>query len=137
MGEDTLLLHGRGQWIGSRLGDAVERRDRGQAPRALALVQRASTAVVGLALWSNDPLWPGSCLVDLYCHPHFWDRGPDLLAALVLPGAERCLAYADADFGPKTDALAATGFRPTVTLKRRVAADRARTGWVDVEVWEK
>ena len=33
--------------------------------------------------------------------------------------------------------LIAAGFRCCATLKQRVAADRAQTGWVDVEVWER
>ena len=37
---------------------------------------------------------------------------------------------------PKAAALTAAGFRRSATLKQRVAADWAQTGWVDVEVWE-
>ena len=37
----------------------------------------------------------------------------------------------------KAPAPTAAGFRCSATLSQRVAADRAQTGWVDVEVWEK
>jgi hypothetical protein len=106
------------------------------ATRARVLVQRQTAAVVGVAAWGFHPLWPHSCLVDVYCHPRFWDRAADLLDALVLPGADRRLAYSDEGGPQKGEVLAAAGFAPSARHTRRVAADRARTGWVDVTEWE-
>lgn len=119
------------------LRDASTRRAEGRIERVRVLRQRETTAVAGLAMWSFDSLWPRSCVVDVYCHPHFWDRSHDLLGALSLPEADRYLAYCDAGFEPKEAALSQAGFRPSVTYGRRVARDCARTAHVDVTVWEK
>ena len=118
------------------LQDGLERDASGLPPRALALVQQETRAVVGWAMWSEHPLWPDACLVDLYCHPAFWEEGAALLQALEIPASHTCLAYCDAGLHPKATALTAAGFRCSATLSQRVAADRAQTGWVDVEVWE-
>ncbi|MCE2439176.1 MAG: GNAT family N-acetyltransferase [Candidatus Latescibacteria bacterium] len=117
--------------------DASTLRANGKDARAMVLRQRETTAVTGLAMWSFDSLWPRSCVVDVYCHPHFWDRSHDLLGALALPEAERYLAFCDAGFESKAATLSQAGFRPSVTYTRRVARDAARTAFVDVEVWEK
>jgi GNAT superfamily N-acetyltransferase len=113
------------------------RRAGGESPRAKALVQTESGAQVGLAIWEWDPLWPETCLVDLYCHPRFWNRGSELLAALELPKAERYLAYTDPGCQEKGRELLAAGFRATARHQRRVAVDAARAGWADVVAWEK
>jgi hypothetical protein len=113
------------------------RREKGELARARALCQTNSHAVVGLAIWDWDPLWPSTCVVDLYCHPHFWGEGGALLGALTLPEAERYAAYSDADCPAKGEVLCGAGFRPVGRHARRAALDRARTRLVDVEVWEK
>ena len=118
------------------LQDCLERDASDLQPRALALVQQETRAVVGWAMWSDHPLWPDACLVDLYCHPAFWDEGAALLQALKIPESHTYLAYCDAGLQPKAAALTAAGFRCSATLNQRVAADRVQTGWVDVEVWE-
>ena len=46
--------------------------------------------MVGLAMWSDHPLWPDARLVDLYCHPAFWDEGAALLQELELPASHPC-----------------------------------------------
>ena len=117
--------------------DAAARKADGRPPRVIVLRQRETTAVAGLAMWSLDSLWPSSCVVDVYCHPRFWDRACELLEALPLPEADRYLAYCDAGFEPKAAALFQTGFRASVTYGKRVACDRARTAFSDVTVWEK
>ena len=116
--------------------DSLERKADGLPPRAVALVQQETRAVVGLAMWSDHPLWPDARLVDLYCHPAFWDQGPALLQELKIPASHPCLAYCDAGLRPKAEALGAAGFRRGATLSERVAADRSESGRVDVEVWE-
>ena len=92
--------------------------------------------MVDWVMWSDHPLWPDACLVDLYCHPDFWEEGAALLQALELPESHACLAYCDVGLQPKATVLTAAGFRCGATLNQRVAADRVQTGWVDVEVWE-
>ena len=118
------------------LQDQLERSANGLPPRALALVQQATRAVVGLAMWSDHPLWPDACLVDLYCHPDFWDAGTALLQALEIPARPTRVACCDAGLHPKAEVLRAAGFRCSATLSQRVAADRRESGRVDVEVWE-
>lgn len=110
---------------------------KGEKPRARVLFQTASQAVVGLSLWDWDPLWPSTCLVEVYCHPSFWEEGGALLADLTLPQAERYVAYSDPQCLEKGEVLAAAGFRAAGRHPRRVALDRARTRLVDVSVWEK
>ncbi|MEE2658902.1 MAG: GNAT family N-acetyltransferase [Candidatus Latescibacterota bacterium] len=114
-----------------------ESRESGEAPRSLVLEHDETSAVVGYAMWSRDPLWPGTCIIDIYCHPGFWDQGRYLLEELTLPETDRVLAYCDCGHEPREGVLAAAGFRPACPLAQRVAADAARTGWVDVQEWEK
>ena len=116
--------------------DSLERKADGLPPRAVALVQQKTRAVVGLAMWSDHPLWPDARLVDLYCHPAFWDQGAALLQELELPASHTCLAYCDAGLHAKAEALRAAGLRRGATLSERVAAGRGASGRVDVEVWE-
>ncbi len=118
------------------LQDGLERGASGCPPRAQALVQQATRAVLGWAMWSDHPLWPEACLVDLYCHPDFWDGGTALLEALEIPARHTRVAYCDAGLHPKAEVLRAAGFGCCATLSQRVAADRRQSGWVDVEVWE-
>lgn len=114
-----------------------QRREKGELSRAQVLCQTASQAVVGLAAWDWDPLWPSTCVVEVYCHPSFWEEGWGLLGALPLPEAERYMAYSDTDCLEKGEVLRAAGFRPVGRHARRVALDRVRTRLVDVNVWER
>ncbi len=135
-----LRLFGRGSTEGALLPvlrSEHQRRSDGQAPATVALVLPATGAVAGLAAWVWDPLWPDTTLVDLYCHPDWWHRGEELLAALELPSAGRCLAYSDPDCPNKGQVLLASGFRQTAQARRRLAADRAGTRMTDVFTWER
>ena len=136
----SLRLFGRSSTEGPFLHliqEKEQRREQGVPARARVLCQAATGAVVGLAMWDWDPLWPSTCLVDVYCHPGFWEHGWALLGELALPTAERCVAYNDQGCRSKGHMLLAAGFRPVALHHRRVAPDRARTSLVDVEVWEK
>ncbi len=117
--------------------DNLERAATDQPPRGYALVNPDNDAVLGLSAWAPDPLWPDTHLIDVYCHPSFWDRAGQLLDALDLPDGARQLAYAEADCRGKLDLLEAADFKHTVTLPIRVAADRARNNWTDVLVYER
>lgn len=114
-----------------------KRRQEGEAPHAQVLQHKQSSAVVGLALWDWDPLWPETCLVDIYCHPDYWEKAGALMSSLVLPDADRYLAYADSKRSPKIEALKAAGFRPTVTFAKRVAVDTVKSEFVSVTQWER
>ena len=135
-----LRLFGRNSTEGPFLDlihDEGERRENDQAPRVRVLVQQRSRAVVGLAMWDWDPLWPETCLVDVYCHPHYWGEAPALLESLALPEAERFLAYADTTGPEKQQNLKAAGYRQTGQYPGRVAVDHDRTQFADVTVWER
>jgi hypothetical protein len=118
------------------LEEAEKRRLDGEGERVRVLVSSRTGAVSGLALWAWDAQWPHTCQIDLYCHPQYWPQAGELLQSLAVPRAERYVVYADALCREKGEVLAAAGFARTATHAQRVAADRARRQWVDVEVWE-
>ncbi|HEX8235010.1 MAG TPA: GNAT family N-acetyltransferase [Abditibacteriaceae bacterium] len=112
-------------------------RTAGTSSHALVLQKTDNGAVVGFAAWSFDPLWPGTCLVDVWCHPHFWSRAEELLRSLALPAVRRVVALTDAHCPEKASTLQASRFRPVATLPQWAAANAAYSQWVDVTVWER
>jgi hypothetical protein len=135
-----MSIIGRGTTEGSfpRLLRSQEARQaKGELPRAQVLVNERTTAVLGLALWDWHPLWPGVCLVDVYCHPNFWDRADELLSSLSTPAGSRWLAYADASFDVKCRALLRGSFKRTATLASRALRDKATGSFEDVAVFER
>ncbi len=105
--------------------------------RGQALVNPATGAVLGVAAWNWDKLWTGTLVLDVFCHPRFWHRAPDLLNALALAEDERHLAYVDAHCPAKREALEAVGFRAVTTLP-----DWQRINWgsaarVDVTLMQR
>ena len=134
-----LGLFGQGSTEGSML-PVIRELSEGQGeshPRAMALRQERTSAVVGIALHSRDRLWPHTCLVDIYCHPGFWDHGSSLLESLDLPGSDRYISYCDEGHSEKETVLSEAGFERRTVHERRIFADRAKTEYVDVGVWEK
>lgn len=117
--------------------DSLARLEEGRASCGLALVRPETTAVVGLACFGTHPLWPASTLVDVYCHPAYWQRGADLLDALQPPDNLRQLAYVDAACSAKAELLEAAGFQRTAVLQQRIDADTARGVRLDVTLFEK
>jgi hypothetical protein len=117
--------------------DATERQQKHEPPAVLALVNQATTAVVGLAAWSWDPLWPDTCLVDCYCHPAYWGHAAELFGALPLPQADRTVAYVDVGNAAKATLFAQVGFKPVATLPDWLAIDTVKTKRVDVVIMEK
>lgn len=109
----------------------------GAQTRALVLQKPASGAVVGLAGWSWDTIWPEVCVADVYCHPNFWHRAGELFAQLSLPSARRVIAYVDAGCVAKQGVLQAAGFREVATLKQWLARDAAQSGSIDVVIMER
>lgn len=119
------------------LRSEAEYRRQKQPARALALQNRRTGAVLGLACWAWDALWQ-TVLVDLYCHPDHWGHAGKLLAGLKIPGgAARVIAYADAGCPAKVAALKKCGYSPAETLPGQVFADTAKSRRVDVLVMEK
>jgi GNAT superfamily N-acetyltransferase len=121
-----------------RLKDESENREAGKSAVTTAVLEhRETSAVVGLSAFSFDPIWPGTVLVDVYCHPDFWKKAPELIEALELPPAERRLAYADASCPVKEESLSAAGYRQIAHLPDHVATSRSRASLVDVTIWQK
>ncbi|MCE5325165.1 MAG: GNAT family N-acetyltransferase [Planctomycetaceae bacterium] len=119
------------------LQEEIDRRASHQPPAAVALTSVAGGAMAGFAAWHWHPIWPGTVLVDVYCHSAFWDRGSDLLAALPLPPAQRYEACADSACAAKTAVLARAGFVQTAVLPAALAASRRGDRRVDVIIMEK
>lgn len=103
-------------------------------PRAFMLRQAETEAPGGFAMWRPDPVWPGTTLVDIYCHPRYWQRAPELLQALTLPTG-RAVAYADASVPEQGQALQTAGFRRLHTLPQWVAQDGPGELRTDVAMW--
>jgi hypothetical protein len=116
------------------LRDEFVNRAKGEKPRAYVL-ELTSGAVVGFVMWSWHPLWPDTCLVDVYCHAKYWDKAQELLSGLELPKADRYLAYADCE--TKKRVLLENGFEETAVLKNRVETTWAKASFTDVAVFER
>ena len=117
--------------------DELQRQEKGEGPRSGVLSVPETGAVVGFATYGPNPLWTGTWTVDIYCHPDHWVRGFELLSIVEIPPADRLLAYCDSGFHEKEEVLSEAGFKPIATYENRVAADYARTRFVDVREWEK
>ncbi len=109
----------------------------GKEPSSLVLRSRQSGAAAGFATVGSHPVWAELRLVDVFCHPDFWDRASDLLASLPLPPSGHFIAYADVGWADKDRVLRCAGFRQTAVLARRAPQSSAKTAFVDVAVYEK
>ncbi|MCE9613033.1 MAG: GNAT family N-acetyltransferase [Lentisphaerae bacterium] len=105
--------------------------------RGHALVNPDTGAVLGIAVWNWDKLWTGTLVIDVFCHPRFWNRAPDLLKALELAPDERHLAYADALCPQKRDALESVGFKVVTTLPKWQRISWAGPERIDVTLLER
>lgn len=110
--------------------------DRGSL-QGRVLVQSTSQAVVGAVVAGNHPLWPQTGLVDIYCHPDFWDWSGELLHGLDLRARDRWLALSDAGCPDKAAVLAAAGFSTVGTARQRLPIDTEKSKFVDVTEWER
>ena len=135
----SMHLFGRNTTEGTVLGVLRRQQERGPdaPPCAMVLSQTASTTVVGISTWDWHPLWPDTCIVDVYCHAQHWRRAGELLEALSLPAAGRCVAYADPICAERRDVLTAAGFQPISTMPQRLAANATGTQLVDVLALER
>ena len=119
------------------LRDEIGRQAAGKEPHALVLRNEATTAVVGFAAWDWHPLWEDTCLIDVYCHPNYWDKAGNLLTSLSLPETDRYVAYGEVDCIHKTRVLLEQGFRQAAIFKRRVPNTKAKKSFLDVSLFEK
>ncbi|MCE7989599.1 MAG: hypothetical protein DYG89_51275 [Caldilinea sp. CFX5] len=117
--------------------EAEQRQQEGKAPRSFVLYHRATNAVLGFATGDWHPHWPGNYLLDLYCHPAYWEQAPALLNALPLPSALRTIIYADSSDQAKQNVLMALGFQLVATLPRWLVVDPAHARPVDVLIFAR
>ncbi|MBT4138522.1 MAG: hypothetical protein HOE48_11440, partial [Candidatus Latescibacteria bacterium] len=94
-------------------------------------------AVVGYAATNRDPLWPNTCVVDLFCLPNFWDHTNDLLRTIHWPTADRYVSYCDEGWTEKEEALRAEGFQICATLPQWVTKGYDHTEKADINLWVK
>lgn len=113
------------------------RRECGGPGRAFVLELTSTRAVVGLAVWGKHPVWPNTSLLDLYCHPAFWNSAQPMYETLALPQAERIIAYADSDCPMKADLLRQCGFQLAAVLPNWTTANAAKSHFADVLIFEK
>jgi len=109
----------------------------GREPRARILRSRQSGAPVAFATYGSHPVWTELRLVDVFCHPDFWDQAGDLLASQPAPPSGHFIAYADVGWTDKDRVLRRAGFRQTTVLARRAPQSSAKTTFIDVAVYEK
>jgi GNAT superfamily N-acetyltransferase len=121
----------------SLLRSELEREAENQSPRTAILVQQETEAVLGYATTDRDPIWPNTCVVDLFCLPNAWHRGNDLLNFINWPGADRYVSYCDAGWKAREDILDSAGFRPCATLPKWLAKNRTESEKIDINVWLK
>jgi GNAT superfamily N-acetyltransferase len=112
----------------------IEHEREEEHPRVWVTKKAENGAVVGMASREVHPLWPHTDIVDVYCHPAWWDRADELLKRLP-PSSGRSVAYCDAGVQAKREVLLAAGYQSLTTLPRWVAHNAMRTSWVDVEVF--
>jgi GNAT superfamily N-acetyltransferase len=103
--------------------------------QTFALTKLENGAVVGLAACAPDPIWPATCIVDVFCHPNFGDYATEMLHRLNLPTGKRHVAYGDDGDTHKFEVLAVLGFKADSTLYEWLYADAARTRSLDIRVW--
>jgi len=119
------------------LKDELERRAKDEPVRTAAARLTESSGVVGVASTERDPVWPGICVVDVFCHPEFWNCGEKLLNTIAWPDAHRYVAYCDVGWQAKEEVLSKAGFVQEATLKQWVPVDREVNDFVDVNLWVK
>jgi hypothetical protein len=89
---------------------------KGEKPRAFVL-ELASGAVAGLAMWSHHPFWPDTCVLDVYCHKDYWNHAKTMTDHLEFPENNRVVVYADVNCGAKHEVLESCGFRQRGSYK--------------------
>ncbi len=114
-----------------------QREMRGETPNTFALRSRASQAVVGVASLNWHPLWQTGYLLDIYCHPDFWNRAPALIDALEFATGAPVMVYGDSTCPQKIDLLKQHGFTQQASLPHWINIDTAKSVKADLIVLTK
>lgn len=117
--------------------EETERKEKNLPARSIVLRQSKNHRIVGFATWREHPIWPETCLVDLFCHSHFQNKAGALLAKLQLPSKHRCLAYTDELSAYKQEVLQQNSFLQIARLPSRLYSDPTQSSSYDVLVFEK
>jgi GNAT superfamily N-acetyltransferase len=136
----TAKLFGRGSTEGPfipLLRNELERKAENLPPRTAMLIQQKTEAVVGYATTDRDPIWPNTCIVDVFCLPNFWSQAPALLNVIHWPNADRYIAYCDVGWKEKEEALQNAGFQICATLPKWLAKGHTSNEQIDVNMWLK
>ena len=134
----AMRLYGRSSSEGPLiplLKDELERLEEGKSVRTSVARVKETGAVVGMATTDRDPVWPGTCIVDVFCHDDFWAHGDALLNTISWPGADRYVAYCDVGWREKEVVLETAGFEREAVLKRWISVGGQEA--VDVTLWVK
>lgn len=97
------------------------------------ILETADGARVGAASLAPHPVWRGRQMLDVLCHPNFWEQAPALIDALGEGGAVH--AYADEASEAKIAALKRAGFKAEARLPRRCRR-RLRPDWTPRPDWD-
>ncbi|GIX08188.1 MAG: hypothetical protein KatS3mg115_2591 [Candidatus Poribacteria bacterium] len=107
----------------------LQMRQQVEAGEALVRVLAAEDgAVVGFGAIGRHPLWREVRLLELFCHPNFFDRVPELVQPLMKAADRPLIAYADEESVQKIAALRSLGFEVEARLRDRVRR-RLRPDW--------
>ncbi|MBA3846882.1 MAG: GNAT family N-acetyltransferase [Planctomycetes bacterium] len=104
------------------------------APAAVAL-QAPDGAFLGFASRLPHPHWPGIDMLDCYCHPAWWRRAGDLIAALRIDPKRRLIAHADARCSDQGRAFASAGLKRVATVPGLAASGAAMRNRADVDIF--
>ena len=86
-------------------------------PLRARVLETEEGARVGVGTLAPHPLWKNASLLDIFCHPNFWDQAPALIESLKPSGTVH--AYADEASAAKAETLKRAGFAPEARLPNR------------------
>jgi len=112
-----------------RLMSALER---GEVKQSLAMVKDDGALVGHVALWEQKNVPGRPWLMDLFVHPNFYDRAPELLERVFVPPHHKLQALADSDAWEKHDLLRKMGMWREACLRRQIAW---RDRWLDLDYY--
>ena len=115
--------------------EARHARAAGKSSGTCVLRDAAGPAMLGLASRQLHPLWPNTDIVDIFCHPRWWHRAPDLLQSLPASMAASSVAYCDTTHVAKREILEQAGFVERAVLPQWVFATPLENSRVDVSIF--
>ena len=93
--------------------------------------------IATIAAWAPDDALTNAVLVDVFCHPRFWNDAARLLDALDLGDDLSCIAYSEVGTPEKNSALAGAGFTEAAAKPEHRVEVEALAAGVPVQRWER